>query len=271
MTTDDFLLCTFQGDTQDPPTNFVAEITDIHTDASSFECKMAYSGDGYTFNYSQEPWTGKNEVGTDFILASHFIYTGRKTDPAPQNLAIITFSGNKRFLCFVNSVDPSIDVQFYHLPELVISIENNSVTKSNWNEFPVGSEVSSIEGCVENTDLPGTGTAATTTDGPKQPFLFVDVFADDVNGKPAWDVLVNTPNYYGAIIKATEGTYYDGGAWFKKNWPAVKDIGAARYGKTWFRGAYHFLKFNIDGTRQADYYLNAINVAGGWDAGDIIH
>ena len=154
MTTDDFLLCTFQGDTQDPPTNFVAVITAINTDTSSFDCKMIGSGDQYTFKYIVDPWTGKDAAGSDYDLASHFIYTGGKTDPAPDNLAIVTFADNKRFLCYVKSVDPSIDVQFYHSPAPEISIENNSVTNSNWNDYPAGSGVSSIEGCVENTDLP---------------------------------------------------------------------------------------------------------------------
>lgn len=270
MTTDDFLLCTFQGDTQDPPANWVAVITAIDAGASSFECKMTGSGDLYTFSYSQDPWTGKDAAGAEYVLASHFIYTGGKTDPAPGNLAIVTFGDNNRFLGYVNSVDPAIEVQFYHSPAPMVTIENNSVTKSDWDQYPAGSEIASIEGCVENTDLPASGTTDTAADGPKQPFLFVDVYEFDVAGKPAWNVLVNTPGYYGAIIKATEGTYYDGGAWFKKNWPAVRDAGGDRYGRTWFRGAYHFLKFNIDGAKQADYYLNAINSAGGWDAGDII-
>src|SRR5690606_20177213 len=38
----------------------------------------------------------------------------------------------------------------------------------------------------------------------------------------------------------------------------------------WFRGAYHFLKFNKNGAAQADYFLDTIGAAGGWDAGDII-
>jgi GH25 family lysozyme M1 (1,4-beta-N-acetylmuramidase) len=51
---------------------------------------------------------------------------------------------------------------------------------------------------------------------------------------------------------------------------AVKDVVPDRYGTTWFRGAYHFLKFNKDGKDQADFYLKAIDEAGGFDVGDIV-
>ena len=50
----------------------------------------------------------------------------------------------------------------------------------------------------------------------------------------------------------------------------MKDVGGDRYGQTWFRGAYHFLKFNKDGQAQADFYLKTINDAGGFDVGDIL-
>ncbi len=99
--------------------------------------------------------------------------------------------------------------------------------------------------------------------------LLVDVYSLDLDGKPNWDAVVAAPNFVGGIVKATEGTAFDVD-WFNVNWPAVKDVGGDRYGTTWFRGAYHFLKFNKDGEAQADFYLKTIEDAGGWDVGDII-
>jgi len=99
--------------------------------------------------------------------------------------------------------------------------------------------------------------------------LIVDVYEGDLHGKPDWPVLVRQPEFVGAIIKATEGTGY-GPEWFTRNWRALRDVAPDRYGDTWFRGAYHFLKFNIDGVEQADFYLSRINAAGGFDGGDII-
>lgn len=98
--------------------------------------------------------------------------------------------------------------------------------------------------------------------------LIVDVFAGDLNGRPNWPALAALgPPWHGAIIKATEGVAYNP-LWFAWNWRAVRDAGGDRYGVDWFRGAYHFLKFNTDGTAQADYYLKAIDAAGGFAIGD---
>lgn len=99
--------------------------------------------------------------------------------------------------------------------------------------------------------------------------LIVDVYAGDLNGRPDWDALVRLgPPWHGAIVKATEGTYYHP-PWFEQQWRKVRAAAGERYGVDWFRGCYHFLKFNIDGRAQADYYLAAINRAGGWDVGDL--
>ena len=99
--------------------------------------------------------------------------------------------------------------------------------------------------------------------------LLVDVYSGDLGGKPNWPAVVAAPNFVGAIIKATESVAFDT-SWFKAQWPAVKAAGGDGYGSTWFRGAYHFLKFNQDGAAQADFYLDTIDAAGGFDVGDII-
>jgi GH25 family lysozyme M1 (1,4-beta-N-acetylmuramidase) len=99
--------------------------------------------------------------------------------------------------------------------------------------------------------------------------LLVDVFAGDIGGKPNWDAVVNAPNFVGGIIKATQGTNY-APDWFDTNWAKLREAGGDRYCQDWFRGAYHFLNFNQDGTEQADYYLAKIDKAGGFGPGDII-
>jgi GH25 family lysozyme M1 (1,4-beta-N-acetylmuramidase) len=76
----------------------------------------------------------------------------------------------------------------------------------------------------------------------------------------------------GAIIKASQGTGWGAANenWFKESWRRIKEAGGERYGKDWFRGAYHFLTFQKDGTQQADYFLRLVEQAGGWDVGDIM-
>jgi hypothetical protein len=85
--------------------------------------------------------------------------------------------------------------------------------------------------------------------------LFVDLYAGD---KPDlkyedWLRLATDPRFIGGIIKATEGLYYDGGTWFVRNWLNSGAVGRV-IDRFWFRGCYHYLKFNYDGAKQADFY-----------------
>lgn len=106
-------------------------------------------------------------------------------------------------------------------------------------------------------------------DDPGPPYLIVDVYQGDVGGAPPWTVLATTPHYFGAIIKATEGTRY-APQWFADNWRALRNVAPSRYGSTWYRGAYHFLRLTEPGAVQADFYLRTIDGAGGWGRGDIV-
>lgn len=127
------------------------------------------------------------------------------------------------------------------------------------------------DGCTNGIELhdalrAGRGEAK---DDPGPPYLIVDLYQQDLGPHPPWTVLATSPHYFGAVIKATEGTHY-APQWFADNWRALRNVVPGRYGSTWFRGAYHFLRLNEPGTPQADYYLNAIDRAGGWGQGDIV-
>ncbi len=100
---------------------------------------------------------------------------------------------------------------------------------------------------------------------PEKSPLIVDFYEYDP--APNLNLLTSDAGYAGAIIKATEGLYYSGKNWFPGQWRAIHDRDG--YGDTWFRGCYHFLKFNQDGAAQADYYLQTVEDSGGWDKGDL--
>ncbi len=99
--------------------------------------------------------------------------------------------------------------------------------------------------------------------------LIVDLYAGDLGGNPNWSLLAGLgAPWHGAIIKATEGIHY-APAWFKTNWRRIRSVAEDRYGMDFFRGAYHFLKFNVDGAAQADFYLACVAEAGGFAIGDL--
>lgn len=102
------------------------------------------------------------------------------------------------------------------------------------------------------------------------PPLVVDCYWQDLGKRPAWDAVVGDGRYVAAIIKCTEGTTYRHVDWFALNWPRIKSAGRDRYGSSWFRGAYHFLRFDVPGAPQADYYVRTMRAAV-WDgANDLL-
>lgn len=96
--------------------------------------------------------------------------------------------------------------------------------------------------------------------------LIVDAYVGD--GPKDWRALAAAgPPWHGAVIKATQGTYYDGGRWFAENWSALELVGRDR--DDWYRGAYHYLDARLDGREQAEYFLRVVDRAGGWQTGDL--
>lgn len=113
-----------------------------------------------------------------------------------------------------------------------------------------------------NTYVPSTDSAST--------ILFPDLYRYTASGKPDWTELSADPRYFGAILKGLEGSSYPAGEpWFLEQWPKLREAGRERYGKTWFRGAYHHLMLRSDGAQQAEAFLMLIEKAGGWGAGDL--
>ena len=100
------------------------------------------------------------------------------------------------------------------------------------------------------------------------PYLFADLYEGD-NARPAWTALSTCPPWVGAIIKCTEGLHY-APEWFVDQWPRIKNAAPERYGFTFYRGCYHFLRMADDGRAQADAYLAHVERAGGWGSGDIL-
>jgi GH25 family lysozyme M1 (1,4-beta-N-acetylmuramidase) len=108
------------------------------------------------------------------------------------------------------------------------------------------------------------------------PFFIPDLSSWEGN-RPNFDAIAAAgPSYVGCIIKASQGVgpgvspkHGHSLTWFRDNWPRVRTAGGGRYGKTWFRGCYHFATPTPSGTVQADFLLSTVEKAGGWGEGDL--
>lgn len=114
-------------------------------------------------------------------------------------------------------------------------------------------------------------------------FIIPDIYPKDLDdpNTPQYEMppferlvglTVSEKEVIGCYVKCSEGLGW--GAkneqWFRDCWRRLRQVGGARYGVDWFRGAYHFLRFTADGAAQADYCLNLIESAGGWGEGDLM-
>ncbi len=108
-------------------------------------------------------------------------------------------------------------------------------------------------------------------------FLIPDVYPKDLGENPPFHVLpgltVQGKEVIGCYIKCSEGLGWGSKNedWFRRNWRAMAKVRNERpAGTEFFRGAYHFLRFSVDGAKQADYCLNLIEQAGGWGDEDLM-
>ncbi len=165
MRTGDFLICTFDGDMTNPPNTYVAEITSIDSANEFLTCQLVDTGQEFTFQYSSNtsgPWNGRDDAGANYVINTHDTYSPQAVDPTPQTVALVTFADNKRYLCYVENSAPEINIVFYHLPYSRLSINVDTITKSDWGTYMVGNKIISIEGCILNNETAQPAGPATS-------------------------------------------------------------------------------------------------------------
>ncbi len=121
--------------------------------------------------------------------------------------------------------------------------------------------------------------------------LIVDCYAFSGIDRQHWSKLGSAPpapngsKWCGAIVKCTEGVLTRSSpgwkteaiSWFGRNWNAIREAGGDRYGRDYFRGAYHYLIIRggdqkaqrESGREQAKHFLDVIEKSGGWGVGDL--
>ncbi len=104
-------------------------------------------------------------------------------------------------------------------------------------------------------------------------FIITDIYPPDLGDHPNFKALVGMKvsgkEVIGCYLKASEGLAWgtSNEVWFKRCWAELKSVAGDRYGKDFFRGAYHFLRFSLDGAAQAKYFCDLVDSAGGFDSG----
>ena len=79
-------------------------------------------------------------------------------------------------------------------------------------------------------------------------------------GLPNWNAVHGAGRQF-AFAKATEATGFHDGS-FAHNWAGMRAAGMVR-------GAYHFLRANVDGRAQADYFVDFVDANGGFGPSDL--
>ncbi|NOT91332.1 hypothetical protein [Ferruginibacter sp.] len=162
MKPNDFLLCTFEGDTNNPAITYVAEIIELNLFTNTFVCELVDNLQRFTFNYdlgSTNPWNGTDTNGNEYLINSYYIYSPNGIaapllQPQAQDIVLITCSDGKKYLCYVNNLTAQqTEVITYNYPYYNLTVEDLNITQSDWDLHPVDEQIISIETCSLNNAI----------------------------------------------------------------------------------------------------------------------
>ncbi|MFZ1322368.1 MAG: M15 family metallopeptidase [Ignavibacteria bacterium] len=175
MKINDYLLCTFEDDNEIPKNTYVAKILDVDTTNSKLDCEFVDTKQRIKFEFNLSGiWPGIDLLdGTNYGIDTHDIYSPTASSPVAEQVALVTFSDNAQYLCYVESIEDNTNVQFYHqpYPRIRISIDNQIIF-SDWDQYPLGEQIISIEACYLNEEIPSPtiiDTPDSTADWPARP------------------------------------------------------------------------------------------------------
>jgi hypothetical protein len=204
---DDFLFYTLEGDTASPPTTYVGEISGLDPGTGALSFRDIDTGQEFDLQLPADisgPWDAQSQ-NADYVIQTHDVYTAAGTDPVPQGVAVVTFPDGNHYICQVEAVSPTVDVVFYQQPYHRLSFDVDQIAQSDWDAYPVGGQITSIEAYVLDTGpaQPAAGSFSNgwwslaqqipafpgRTGGPIAPFAVVVHTTDMV--PESWDGLVH--------------------------------------------------------------------------------
>jgi hypothetical protein len=166
MKINDFLFYSLEGDTASPPTTYVGEIIGLDPGTGALSFREIDTGQEF---YSQlpadvsGPWDAQSQ-NADYVIKTHDVYTAAGTDPTAQGVAVVTFPDGNHYICQVEAASPTIDVVFYQQPYHRLSFDVDQIMQSDWDTYPVGGQITSIEAYVLDTG-PGQPAAGSFPNG----------------------------------------------------------------------------------------------------------
>jgi hypothetical protein len=99
------------------------------------------------------------------VVQTHDIYTPTAQSPSVQDVAVVTFADNRRYLCYVESASETWVLALFHSPYYRVSLDFDTITASDWPDYPVGSKITWLEQCVLNNDISGDLTFSSFNQG----------------------------------------------------------------------------------------------------------
>lgn len=151
MNVGEFLLFTFDGTSG----NCSAEITSVDAGTGMLTCRRLDTGEQLSMQFNMSGvWPATDSQGAAWSIATHDVYQAIAVDPAPQDVALVTFDDGSRYLCSVDAISPRISIVFLQSPYGRMTIDGTSIVASDWDAYPVGGNITSIQGCRLDDGIP---------------------------------------------------------------------------------------------------------------------
>jgi hypothetical protein len=158
MKTEDFIQCTFQGDSK----KYVADIINVQTD--SFDCRFVHSGKQYTFDshsFTVLETNGGFPRGTP--LTWYQIFTPDSGDFTPFCFVVVTFGDNIRYLGVLNYLTPDRNVTFLHSGNMYTFNNDDEVVSKTGGIYNIGHKINGIELYVAGDEVQLAGHTSLST------------------------------------------------------------------------------------------------------------
>lgn len=164
----DCLLGTFGGDTNSPPTLYLADIQLV--DSVDGTADLFFPDFGMVIRADFTPgagvsWPATGDDGKPYDIATHTVYTPTDVSPGQGDVALLTLSGGLQEWCFVETITETVNVQLYKQPYSRLCLGTDEVTASDSPDYPVGVPLVSLQRAAADDSVPTQEAFGVFSDG----------------------------------------------------------------------------------------------------------